>query len=281
MTIYLYLKTHNKTGLMYLGKTVKDPFKYHGSGKRWKNHLKVHGKDITTEILFQTEDIDEFRIVALIFSHALDIVESDSYANLTPENGEGGDTFSGKKHSTETIKLMKERAKDRPPMPEEVKQKISTAKTGVKTAPHPKRTEEYCKALSERLKGKEPWNKGVSGYNLVNIEVACPHCGAVGRAGGFHAWHFDNCLILENSARMKRCVGLNDNIFLGKSNGKPALICKITVRGERKRRSIYVGTGKDIDGIYDILRKWRDETLRDMGVELVDTSKDDSILSRD
>ena len=31
MTIYLYKKTHKVTGLQYLGKTVRDPFKYNGS----------------------------------------------------------------------------------------------------------------------------------------------------------------------------------------------------------------------------------------------------------
>ena len=41
--IYLYVKTHNKTGLKYLGKTEQDPFVYLGSGKRWLNHLNKHG----------------------------------------------------------------------------------------------------------------------------------------------------------------------------------------------------------------------------------------------
>jgi hypothetical protein len=34
MTIYLYKKTHNITGLKYLGKTAQsNPYKYPGSGK--------------------------------------------------------------------------------------------------------------------------------------------------------------------------------------------------------------------------------------------------------
>lgn len=28
----LYLKTHNKTGMKYLGQTKQDPFEYRGSG---------------------------------------------------------------------------------------------------------------------------------------------------------------------------------------------------------------------------------------------------------
>ena len=44
MIIYLYLKTHNKTGLKYLGQTSNpDPHRYAGSGTYWKRHLGVHG----------------------------------------------------------------------------------------------------------------------------------------------------------------------------------------------------------------------------------------------
>jgi len=37
--IYLYKKTHNETGLQYLGKTIRDPHKYPGSGLYWKRQL--------------------------------------------------------------------------------------------------------------------------------------------------------------------------------------------------------------------------------------------------
>lgn len=38
----LYIKTHNKTGLKYFGKTTSnDPYKYKGSGSYWLDHLKV------------------------------------------------------------------------------------------------------------------------------------------------------------------------------------------------------------------------------------------------
>ena len=49
-TIYLYIKTHNKTGLKYFGKTIFDPYSYNGSGKYWRRHLKKYGCDITTKI---------------------------------------------------------------------------------------------------------------------------------------------------------------------------------------------------------------------------------------
>jgi hypothetical protein len=40
---YLYLKQHNKTGLQYFGKTIRDPFTYAGSGVYWNAHLEKHG----------------------------------------------------------------------------------------------------------------------------------------------------------------------------------------------------------------------------------------------
>ena len=62
MTIYLYVKTHRVTKLKYFGKTVRDPYKYRGSGKHWKAHLKVHGYDIDTTIIGEYENVEEAKI---------------------------------------------------------------------------------------------------------------------------------------------------------------------------------------------------------------------------
>ena len=44
MTIYLYQKHCSHCGLKYFGRTKKpDPYKYTGSGKKWKSHIKAHG----------------------------------------------------------------------------------------------------------------------------------------------------------------------------------------------------------------------------------------------
>ena len=96
----LLLKIHNQTGLKYLCKTKTDDYiKYPGSGKYWKWHLKVHGKDISTELLFETEDLEEFKKVAFIESINRDIVKSEEYANLVIENGiDGSDYWTGKKN---------------------------------------------------------------------------------------------------------------------------------------------------------------------------------------
>jgi hypothetical protein len=89
--IYLYIKIHNVTGLKYLGKTKsKDPSNYKGSGKHWKRHIEKHGYDVTTEILFQSEEPVEIKEVGLYYSKLWNIVESKEWANLKEESGDGG-----------------------------------------------------------------------------------------------------------------------------------------------------------------------------------------------
>jgi len=104
MTIYLYKKTHNKTGLQYLGKTTQDPFKYKGSGKRWVNHVNKYGYDITTEILKECQTNDEVRECGKYYSELWNVVESSEWANLKPEYGEGGSTSEMAKKAIETKK---------------------------------------------------------------------------------------------------------------------------------------------------------------------------------
>lgn len=82
------IKSHNKTGLKYLCATSKEKYDlYGGSGVYWKRHLKKYGKDITTELLFETDSKDELREKGLYFSSLYDVVESDLWANLIPETG--------------------------------------------------------------------------------------------------------------------------------------------------------------------------------------------------
>lgn len=88
--IYLYVKTHRKTGLKYLGKTSQDPFKYNGSGLLWKRHLQKNGIDIKTEILLVTNDKKELQETGIFFSKLFNIVESEEWANLMEEQGQGG-----------------------------------------------------------------------------------------------------------------------------------------------------------------------------------------------
>ena len=96
MTFYLLVKTHNVTGLKYLCKTSKTDYtKYTGSGLYWKDHLKLHGKTFTTELLKECKSNDEVRYWGQYYSNLWDIVNAKDesgkkiWANLVPEEGQG------------------------------------------------------------------------------------------------------------------------------------------------------------------------------------------------
>lgn len=92
---YLYVKTHNVTGLKYFGKTTSNRKRYRGSGTYWLRHLAIHGNDVTTVIIGHFTDAIECMLYALEFSYQNDIVHSKEWANLMMESGvAGGDTFS-------------------------------------------------------------------------------------------------------------------------------------------------------------------------------------------
>lgn len=104
---YLYIKTHNVTGLKYFGKTVSNkPVSYTGSGKYWLRHLKVHGNDVFTEILGLYQDQAECIAAANEFSLVNNIVESSEWANFKIENGiDGGSDVGHKKTNTANMRV--------------------------------------------------------------------------------------------------------------------------------------------------------------------------------
>jgi hypothetical protein len=94
---YLYIKTHNITGLKYLGQTSKqDPYKYCGSGKDWVSHLKEHGFTVRTEIIGVCSTKQELNDLGRYYSNfykiltAVDDFGNRVWANRIPETGGGG-----------------------------------------------------------------------------------------------------------------------------------------------------------------------------------------------
>lgn len=108
--IHLYVKTHNKTGLKYFGKTTQDPFVYKGSGIYWRRHLNIHGDNISTEIIGSFTDESECKRVATEFSISNNITESCDWANLRDETLTGGFDHIHSKHLSRDY--MKQRWKD-------------------------------------------------------------------------------------------------------------------------------------------------------------------------
>tara|TARA_B100000902_G_C26687159_1_gene610654 strand:- start:73 stop:522 length:450 start_codon:yes stop_codon:yes gene_type:complete len=86
--IHICKKTHKVTGLMYICKTEQDPFKYEGSGIEWRQHLREHGKEHDTEVLFSSEDRDEVRQFCLDYAKTNpEYWKKEEYANMLLESG--------------------------------------------------------------------------------------------------------------------------------------------------------------------------------------------------
>lgn len=169
--IHLYVKRHTKTGLKYFGKTSrKDPRTYNGSGKYWLRHIKLHGIEyVETVQVWTFTDQDECSAFALKYSKENDIVKSESWANLKPENGLDGGTFptgvplsndhkaniskslKGRQVSEETRTKISQRLKGRA-RSEEHCEKISQSHLGKKMPP---RTEEQRRAIAVRRTGQK------------------------------------------------------------------------------------------------------------------------------
>lgn len=198
-TIYLYLKTHKKSGLKYFGKTVKDPFRYKGSGKRWLNHLKVHGNEVNTEILFKSSDINECRKFAIDYSLKNNIVNNPLYANLIEETLTGGDT-SHTVNYQKSRSIMSRKAKKRStsekmslvgsfnkgvPKSENHKSNISKSLLGRKVS------DSVGKKISESKSGRPNGKKGVKEKRII-----CEHCGKDANGGNYRRWHGKKCKTL-------------------------------------------------------------------------------------
>lgn len=114
MTIYLYVKTHNKTGLKYLGKTTaRDPHKYQGSGVHWTRHINKHGYDVDTEVIKICHSKEELKEWGSYYSKLWNVVESRDWANLKEEKGDGGDTSMCENFRTSMIEVAKQKKKAR------------------------------------------------------------------------------------------------------------------------------------------------------------------------
>lgn len=136
------MKTHNITGKKYLGQTTnKDPFKYKGSGKYWKQHISKHGYDVVTTILKECSTKEEVKYWGEYYTNLQNIVISDQWANLKPESGDGGSikgTNLGRKHSIETKEKIskntkgKSKPKNSVPRTKEQKEHLRKINTGKK-----------------------------------------------------------------------------------------------------------------------------------------------------
>jgi len=225
MSIYLYIKTHNKTGLKYLGKTTtKDPHKYAGSGTYWINHLNKHGYDYSTEILRECQSNSEVREWGMYYSSLYDIVNAKNetgcklWANLKPEYGDGDDSETARNKAMKRLeegthnfqgdsnpsrRLVKEKKHNFQGENNPNSNRIANGTHNLlgknnpvhklyATNSHYVQTEEFSEFMSgvqqrELAKGVHPLQKG------NRPKGVCPHCSKEGDLYALKRWHFDKC----------------------------------------------------------------------------------------
>lgn len=211
--IYLYVKTHQLTGLKYLGKTIsKDPYAYKGSGKVWRSHCKKYGYIYNTEILFQSDNKDCIREKGIYYSQLWNIVESKEWANLKQEECDGG--YCSNSITPEANAKRSASLKGRV-ITDEHRKKLSDANKG-KYWLSDKSKQEMIDKLTGRKIPKEVVEKSVRNRlkNLVKKEkppkikkpaIICPHCGLEGKhSGNMRNYHFDNCELVAGPRYRKR-----------------------------------------------------------------------------
>lgn len=201
---FLYIKQHSTTGKYYFGKTYcKDPIKYNGSGIHWGRHIKKHGKDnvktLWHELFTNKEDCTEF---ALFFSGEMNIVKSDQWLNLKPENGlDGGGRF-GPRSVEEIEKMSLRKGEKHKPCPEERKLRISTNLQGIIRSDETKekisianknRSSELQLKMTIAMKEKLQSAEFRAKMSKPQPIVSCPHCSVVGGNSAMKRHHFNNC----------------------------------------------------------------------------------------
>lgn len=183
---YLIIKRHKITGLKYFCKTCKkDPILYCGSGKYWKTHIKKHGKEYVETIWFHLFDEKERCVnFAITFSEVFDIVESELWANLKPENGLDGGVYGLKdEKSSQRMKLNN-------PM-KILKTNSGSFKHGrkyIQSEKH-KHNIKLCK-----LGNKNPnFNNKLASKHLNEEKYKCNVCGIITNKGNIFRWHNEKC----------------------------------------------------------------------------------------
>jgi hypothetical protein len=172
----LLVMEHNITGLKYFCKTalLDRVNRYKGSGTRWTNHLKVHGKDVKVGVFGFYVEEERCRNAAKQFSVDNKIVESDEWANLVEETGmmdrnmsNSLNPFYGKKHTPE------------------MKESMRLARLGRSVNKGAYRSPEQRAKISASLKGRK--NPAVS-QRLIGRKLTAETKAKLSEAGKKRAW---------------------------------------------------------------------------------------------
>lgn len=202
---YLYVKTHNVTGLKYLGQTQNfDPYNYSGSGKYWKRHLKIHGDNFSTTILLATESLFELKETGIFFSKLWNVVKSKNWANLIDESGTGISSNDARILAIKNMKngthpffnINKKRVQDKT---HHLLNSILVVDTsGTKfyiNVEEFKNRSDLVTHLSHE--GRRRQNLPIIKQSQ-QTKIMCPHCHKEGGRGNMIRYHFNNCKLFPS-----------------------------------------------------------------------------------
>jgi hypothetical protein len=205
MAIYLYKKTHNITGLKYLGKTKNNPYKYKGSGQLWIPHIKEHGYDVTTEIIKECQTKEELSYWGRYYSKLWDVVHSSEWANKIPETGGSGFGANhpcyGKKRPDTTERNSKRLGeyhpmygKKNPELSKRNSQNVGEKNPmyGKVNPMKGKKNPQVSLLNSKKTGDNNPMRK-------PEYQMLCESCGKIVSKGNYVRWHGSNCRLTKPS----------------------------------------------------------------------------------
>ena len=199
ISTYLMIKRHRDTGLMYFCKTAtRDPLQYHGSGKYWKKHLKLHGTNVETLWYQHFTNKDDLVDFALFFSEVHNIVNATycgkkTWANEVPEDGLQGGQNKGIPSTRRGIKTG-----ITPPWTGKSRPKHSKIMQGRKqTTEHSQKISDSLTKYIRTQEHSDNISKAKTGLKLKNPRITntyvCPHCEKIGKGPNMKRYHFNNC----------------------------------------------------------------------------------------
>lgn len=169
MTIYLYVKTHNKTGLKYLGQTKQDPYSYKGSGVYWTKHLLEFGNDVSTLILHETVSKQKMQSLGRYYSKLWNIVDDNKWANLIPETGGGAGNNGTMSKSARAAQSKRMSGPDRYNLTNEYKQKVSGANHWMNQPKHAHKDHVMTRPdVRAKVSGKNSYRYNTIIYSFYN-----------------------------------------------------------------------------------------------------------------
>lgn len=241
---YLYIKTHNSTGLQYFGKTTTDPFRYRGSGKYWLAHIKKYGYNVTTEIFGYYTNKEECIVAATQFSkdnnivHAVNESNKKIWANQIIENGiDGGATGRTiyNSHSDESKKKMSDSRKgsipwnkgktgvtpgNKHPCSSETKQRLKEANLGKK------QSQETIDKRTAKLKGHTVTEE-------TRLKISAGHKGK--KLSDEHIQKLRNKVLTEEQKQHLREINLGKQASASTKKKLSGMVVSINKSGELKR----------------------------------------------